>query len=105
MDEGPSSQTSQATAGGETDAAQAVEGDQLSSVQQAGDVESMELESDQLEAQGDGQQAEAEGNMDVHLDAAGAEQAEDMIIEAGPSQTGKRVKVGFDIDFRRCVMV
>lgn len=53
-------------------------------------TEDMEIEGDltgsTTEGEGDG------GNMEVHLDSTG-EPAEEMGMEAGPSNPGKRVKV------------
>lgn len=89
------------SAGGESQSSQAIEGDlSTPNVQESGEAESMELEMElepdqPLSESQQGQEEAEEGNMDVHLDAAGseAEQADEMLMEAGPSQSGKRVKV------------
>lgn len=75
-----------------SDGVQAVEGPVASS---SGDTATGEVEDgEDMEIEADQQVGEVEGNMEVHLDGAGdIEQAEEMMMEAGPSNAGKRVKV------------
>ena len=55
-------------------------------------TEDMEIEGDMAATTTEAEDGGEAGNMEVHLDSSG-EPAEDMGMEAGPSNPGKRVKV------------